>query len=170
MPARHKTTLRRTTRALSSGLFARLASKRQGYQLLAAAQEPTAESVDPICTSPEIKNVAQTMPTTAQDMPTTVKPAVFSDLQASPKKTAGVPVAPLMDVNLKISVVLGETEMSLGELLKLAEGSVVELNNSTGEPIQILVNGRAYAKGDIVVIDDVFGVRISELIDPHQKG
>lgn len=141
---------------------------RSGATSLQAMAENT--SVDQNPGAAEVQTVATTTPSTPSASATIAKPASFAELQPNPKGGTSLPVAPLMDVNLKISVILGETEMSLGDLLKLGEGSIIELNNSTGEPIQILVNNRLYAKGDIVVVEDVFGVRISEILDPQKKG
>lgn len=73
-------------------------------------------------------------------------------------------IAPLMDITLRVSVVLGETRMLLGELLKLGVGSVVELDRAAGDPIDILVNERLYARGELVAVGESFGVRITEIL------
>lgn len=73
-------------------------------------------------------------------------------------------LAPLMEVPLKVSVMLGETRMSLGDLLRLGAGSVIELARGAGEPIDVLVNDRLYAKGEIVAVGEDFGVRVVELV------
>jgi flagellar motor switch protein FliN/FliY len=73
-------------------------------------------------------------------------------------------IAPLMDITLRVSVVLGETRMLLGELLKLGVGSVVELDRAAGDPIDILVNERLYARGELVAVGESFGVRITEIV------
>jgi len=73
-------------------------------------------------------------------------------------------IAPLMDIGLKVSVLLGETHMTLGDLLKLGTGSVVELDRAAGDPIDILVNDRLYARGELVAVGESFGVRIIDLV------
>jgi flagellar motor switch protein FliN/FliY len=76
----------------------------------------------------------------------------------------------LMDVPLKISVELGRTRMSLRQTLDLVQGSVIELDRLAGDPVDVFVNDRLLAKGEVVVVDDKFAVRITELIDPQNKG
>lgn len=70
----------------------------------------------------------------------------------------------LKNVEMNLSVELGRREMPLGEILKLVKGSVIELEKLAGEPVEILVNGHTIAQGDVVVIDEHFGVRISKLL------
>lgn len=89
---------------------------------------------------------------------------------------SGSPVKPqanldmLMDVPLKISVELGRTRMSLRQTLELVQGSVIELDRLAGDPVDVYVNDRLLAKGEVVVVDDKFAVRITEIIDPQNNG
>jgi len=75
----------------------------------------------------------------------------------------------LMDVNLPVSIELGRTKMSISEILGLGSGSVVELNKLAGEPVDVLVNYKIVAKGEVVVIDENFGVRITQLMTPEER-
>jgi len=75
----------------------------------------------------------------------------------------------LKDVEMQISVELGRTRMPLGKILQLMKGSVIELEKLAGEPVDILVNGRCIAMGDVVVIDEHFGVRITKLMAAHES-
>ena len=75
----------------------------------------------------------------------------------------------LMDVNLPISIELGRTKMTISEILSLGPGSVVELNKLAGEPVDVLVNQRIVAKGEVVVIDENFGVRVTQLMTPEER-
>ncbi len=75
----------------------------------------------------------------------------------------------LKDVDMDVSVELGRIELPLGKVLQLAKGSVVELEKLAGEPVDILVNGHCIAHGEVVVIDEHFGVRISNLVTTHQR-
>jgi flagellar motor switch protein FliN/FliY len=59
--------------------------------------------------------------------------------------------------------------MTIGDTLNLAPGSIVALNRQAGEPIDLLVNGRPIAKGEVVVVDDEFGVRLTEVVSPEQR-
>lgn len=75
----------------------------------------------------------------------------------------------LKDVELELSVELGRKEMSFGDILKLVKGSVIELEKLAGEPVEILVNGFPIAQGEVVVIDEHFGVRVSNLVSRQER-
>ncbi len=75
----------------------------------------------------------------------------------------------LMDVNLLFTVELGRTQMPIKHVLELQKGSVVELDRVAGEPVDVFVNEHLMARGEVVVVDDKFGVRITELIAPETK-
>ncbi|HNK63288.1 MAG TPA: flagellar motor switch protein FliN [Anaerolineales bacterium] len=70
----------------------------------------------------------------------------------------------LMDVSLRVTVELGRTRMKLAQILELQHGSVVELDRLAGDPVDVFVNDRMVAHGEVVVVDDKFGVRITEMI------
>lgn len=71
----------------------------------------------------------------------------------------------MLDVPLSLTVELGSTEMPLSEVLRLESGSVITIDRMPGEPIDLLINGRVFARGEVVVINDMFGYRITELVD-----
>lgn len=75
----------------------------------------------------------------------------------------------LLDVNVTISVEIGRTKMTLKELLALGEGSIIQLDKLAGEPMSVLVNGKVIARGEVVVIDESFGVRILEIVDQKER-
>jgi flagellar motor switch protein FliN len=75
----------------------------------------------------------------------------------------------LMDVSLNVTVELGRTKMALRQILDLQQGSVVELDRLAGEAVDVFVNDRLVAMGEVVVVDDKFGVRITELISKQPK-
>lgn len=75
----------------------------------------------------------------------------------------------LMDVNLPVSIELGRTKMSISDILALVPGSVVELARLAGEPVDVMVNHKLVAKGEVVVVDENFGVRITQLITPEER-
>jgi flagellar motor switch protein FliN/FliY len=75
----------------------------------------------------------------------------------------------LLDVKMPIAIELGRTEMAISEILNLGPGSVVELNKLAGEPVDLLVNGRVIARGEVVVVDENFGVRITLLMSPQER-
>jgi flagellar motor switch protein FliN/FliY len=76
----------------------------------------------------------------------------------------------LLDVPLEMSVELGRVKMLVREVLDLTSGSILEIEKSAGEPVDVLVNGRILARGEVVVIEDNFGVRITEIINPSIRG
>ena len=75
----------------------------------------------------------------------------------------------LLDVPLDISVELGRSRMSIQELLNLGPGAVVELDKVAGEPLDILVNQRLVARGEAVVVNDKFGIRITDIVSPSER-
>jgi len=75
----------------------------------------------------------------------------------------------LMDVDLPISIELGRTKLSIANILALGPGSVVELNKLAGEPVDLLVNYKVVAKGEVVVVDENFGLRITQLMTPEER-
>ena len=73
----------------------------------------------------------------------------------------------LVDVTVEVSVEIGRTSMTLGEALALGPGSVVGLHRMAGEPVDLLVNGRVIARGEVVVIDEEFGLRVTDVAAPR---
>ncbi|MEI0606968.1 flagellar motor switch protein FliN [Brachyspira pulli] len=71
----------------------------------------------------------------------------------------------LMDVTITVTVELGRARLSIKEILSLGEGSIIELQKLAGEPVDLLVNGKLIARGEVVVIDECFGVRVTEIVD-----
>ena len=75
----------------------------------------------------------------------------------------------LLDINLQVTVELGRTRMKIAEILALRNGSVIELDRLAGEPADILVNGTLIAKGEVVVVDEKFGVRVIEVVSRAKR-
>jgi flagellar motor switch protein FliN/FliY len=75
----------------------------------------------------------------------------------------------LHDVEMEVSAELGRTRMSVRELLSLSPGAIVELDRAAGSPADLLVNGRLIAKGEVVVVDENFGIRITEIVSPANE-
>jgi len=75
----------------------------------------------------------------------------------------------LANIQVKLTVEVGSTQITLQELLRLNEGSVVELNRLAGDPLDILVNGTAIAKGEVVIVGEQFGIRFGEIVDPQKR-
>ena len=75
----------------------------------------------------------------------------------------------IMDIPLVVSVELGRTSIQIGDLLQLAQGSVVELTKLAGEPLDVLVHGKLVARGEAVVINDQFGVRLTDIVTQTER-
>ncbi|QIB64328.1 flagellar motor switch protein FliN [Kineobactrum salinum] len=75
----------------------------------------------------------------------------------------------IMDIPVKFTVELGRTRITIKQLLELAQGSVVELDGLAGEPMDILINGYLIAQGEVVVVEDRYGIRITEIITPSER-
>ncbi len=73
----------------------------------------------------------------------------------------------LLDVSMRVTVELGRTRMQLSQILELQHGSVVELDRLAGDPVDIFVNDCMIAHGEVVIVDDKFGVRITEMVSPR---
>jgi flagellar motor switch protein FliN len=95
--------------------------------------------------------------------------AVFGEI--SDNKTAGAQrdLGFLLDIPLLVSVELGRTRMLINDLLQLGQGSVVELEKLAGEPMEIYVNSRLIARGEVVVVNEKFGVRLTDVVSPAER-
>ncbi|HOJ63112.1 MAG TPA: flagellar motor switch phosphatase FliY [Spirochaetota bacterium] len=93
----------------------------------------------------------------------------FSSFGNQPTDVPGNNINLLMDVNMELTVELGRTRKPIKEILGMGEGTVIELDKLAGEPVDILVNGRLIARGEVVVIDESFGVRVTEIVDPKDR-
>ena len=93
----------------------------------------------------------------------------FSSFQNQANESQGGNINLLMDVNMELTVELGRTKKSIKEILGMGEGTVIELDKLAGEPVDILVNGKLVARGEVVVIDENFGVRVTEIISPMDR-
>ena len=98
-----------------------------------------------------------------------VQPAQFTPLNSVPVQVNDANIGLILDVPLQVSVELGRTRKSIKEILELSNGSIVELDRLAGEPVDIKVNGKLLAKGEVVVIDENFGVRITDIVSPEER-
>lgn len=105
------------------------------------------------------------------DKTVTVQPvqfASFEDLdqiQGPPNQNLNI----LLDVKLQLTVELGKTELPIKKVLELTKGSIVTLNKAAGEPVELYANGKLIAYGEVVVIEDNFGLRITHITDPARR-
>ena len=93
----------------------------------------------------------------------------FEELQENKSSSPPRDLEFLLDIPLLVSVELGRTKMMINDLLQLGQGSVVELEKLAGEPMEIFVNGRLIARGEVVVVNEKFGVRLTDIVSPAER-
>jgi len=114
--------------------------------------------------------LAQSMEEAQQEvdgMQQEVESAVGSSAESSDEASGGIDM--LGDVDLDVTIELGRTEMLVEDVLRLASGSIVELNKLAGDPVDVYVNGRLIARGEVLVLNDNFCIRISEILADVQE-
>ena len=136
------------------------------------APTPAATSTpDPSPAAMPTQSAEQGQPMMGQPMmgqPVNVQPAQFSAFGGTPVGSYQPEnINLIMDVPLEVTVELGRTSKSISEILDFAPGKIIELNKIAGEPIDVLVNGKYVAKGEVVVIEESFGVRITEIVNSN---
>jgi flagellar motor switch protein FliN/FliY len=82
---------------------------------------------------------------------------------------ADVDLGMIMDIPITLTVEVGQARMSIGRLLALGQGAVVELDRVAGEPLDVLANGTLVARGEVVVVEDKFGIRLTEVVSPAAR-
>lgn len=97
------------------------------------------------------------------------RPVEFTPLEPRPVPPAGRNIELLLDVPLQVTVELGRTRMRIRDVLSLGLGAVIELERAAGEPVDLYVNDRLFARGEVVVIEENFGVRVTEILSPEQR-
>jgi len=97
------------------------------------------------------------------------KAAQFSDVQDKGSLNAQRGINFILDIPLEITVELGRTQLLINDLLQLGQGSVIELSKLAGEPMEVLVNQRLIARGEVVVVNEKFGVRLTDIISPLER-
>ena len=102
------------------------------------------------------------------DFGTEVHPAEFIPLSGS-ESPGGSSLDLLLDIVLRVNVELGRSSMPVRDILSLGPGSVVELDKMAGEPVDVSINGTLIARGEVVVVDEKFGVRVTEIVTPAKR-
>ncbi len=94
----------------------------------------------------------------------------MEELAPSGQRPEGAPdLDVIMDIPVRISMEVGNTEISIRNLLQLNQGSVIELDRLAGEPLDVLVNGTLIAHGEVVVVNEKFGIRLTDVISPSER-
>jgi len=101
----------------------------------------------------------------------TVAPATFANFAptGSGAQGAGNDINMILDIPVQLTVELGRTRIPIKHILQLAQGSVVELDALAGEPMDVLVNGYLIAQGEVVVVNDKFGIRLTDIVTPSER-
>lgn len=94
---------------------------------------------------------------------------IFEQFAASQKVQVHNDIDMIMDIPVQLTVQLGRTKIAIKNLLQLAQGSVVELDGLAGEPMDVLVNGYLIAQGEVVVVNEKFGIRLTDIITPSER-
>jgi len=123
--------------------------------------QPTAET--PADASP-VAGAAPEAP--RPDTPSGPRPFAAPDFETEPEPSATAGIELLDDVELDVKVELGRSEMYIEDVLRLGVGSVVELNKLAGDPVDVYVNDRLFARGEVLVLNDSFCVRINDILSP----
>ncbi|MBC7319029.1 flagellar motor switch protein FliN [bacterium] len=141
------------------------------YQIVEKETEEKFKSILSVETTNNKKEeINESKISVVEDTTTTVQPVTFQPLSPSKEKEEKVGNLDLLkDVPIQVSVELGRTKILIKDLLALSSGSIIELDKLAGEPVDILVNGKLIAKGEVVVIDENFGVRITEILSPEKR-
>jgi flagellar motor switch protein FliN len=95
--------------------------------------------------------------------------ANFASSAATPANAAGNDLNMILDIPVQLTVELGRTRIPIKNILQLAQGSVVELDAMAGEPMDVLVNGFLIAQGEVVVVNDKFGIRLTDIVTPSER-
>jgi flagellar motor switch protein FliN/FliY len=99
----------------------------------------------------------------------TVAPAQFTNFSPSAGQTTANDLNMILDIPVQLTVELGRTKIPIKHILQLAQGSVVELDALAGEPMDVLVNGYLIAQGEVVVVNDRFGIRLTDIVTPSER-
>lgn len=97
---------------------------------------------------------------------------VQEQVQSTPEEDLNLRMKKLeliLDIPLRVSVELGRTKLLVNDLLQLGQGSVIELNKLAGDPLEVLVNDKLIARGEVVVVNEKFGIRLTDIISPIER-
>jgi flagellar motor switch protein FliN/FliY len=122
-------------------------------------------------TKPEASAAAAEDPVTSalQNTVDSVAPAKFANFSNDSGTVAGNDINMILDIPVQLTVELGRTRIPIKHILQLAQGSVVELEAMAGEPMDVLVNGYLIAQGEVVVVNDKFGIRLTDIVTPSER-
>lgn len=123
--------------------------------------EPAAKPAQPAAAAPDTVQVFPDAPAVQQ--------VQFAPISGAQDVKHNNPLDLILNVEVQATVELGRANMQVRDVLELGPGSVVELEKLAGEPVDVLVNNRPFARGEVVVIDECFGVRVTEIVTPTER-
>ncbi|HEU17896.1 MAG TPA: flagellar motor switch protein FliN [Deltaproteobacteria bacterium] len=129
-------------------------------------QEETVKSDDEISWDDVQEELAATA--TPPEKPE-IRSVSFEEMNKDESSNGGLDLDFILDIPLTLTAELGRTQMLIGDLLRLGQGSVVELSKLAGEPMDVFVNNRLIARGEVVAVNDKFGVRLTDVISPAER-
>lgn len=139
----------------------------------AQAQAPAASAASghlgAPASAPSQQDIPVSLPPRPQGPPVDARPVEFAQLGGTEYTGSLGNIDLIVDIPVRITVELGRTRKTIGEVLALGPGSVVELNKMAGEPVDVLVNGKLIARGEVVVIDESFGIRVTEVVSRAER-
>ncbi|HET7158189.1 MAG TPA: flagellar motor switch protein FliN [Burkholderiales bacterium] len=160
-----------TTQEPAADDWAAAMAEQTTTEAAAASAAPAAEST-PVGTEapeaaaePAAAAAAEPSAAAAERAPT----AVFEQFSAPAAPGAANDIDLILDIPVQLTVELGRTKIAIKNLLQLAQGSVVELDGLAGEPMDVFVNGYLIAQGEVVVVNDKFGIRLTDVITPSER-
>ncbi len=135
-----------------------------------SAETPAAEEQDAMAAE-WAAALAEAKPseTASEVQPEQVAPASFTNFSPTTATSAGNDINMILDIPVQLTVELGRTRIPIKHILQLAQGSVVELDAMAGEPMDVLVNGYLIAQGEVVVVNDKFGIRLTDIVTPSER-
>ena len=125
-------------------------------------EQPTKE---PAATMDDLSGAAELAQASAELASAAIQPVAFSQLGQGAESGESQNLDLLLDVEIPISVEVGRAQMSLENVLKLVPGSVIALDKKAEEPVDLRVNGKLVARGEVVLVDDVYGLRVTQIVD-----
>jgi flagellar motor switch protein FliN/FliY len=118
---------------------------------------------------PEIRQAVESVAAAAEELGASVRPVSFGPLGAGASPASHGNLDLLLDVTIPVMVEIGRTSLPLREIVDLVPGSVVALDKKAEEPVDLRVNGKLVARGEVVLVDDRYGLRVTEIADAAQR-
>ena len=131
--------------------------------------QPTGTSEEDAMAAEWAAALAESKPESGHEVAEQVTPAAFTNFTPTNHPAAGNDINMILDIPVQLTVELGRTRIPIKHILQLAQGSVVELETLAGEPMDVLVNGYLIAQGEVVVVNDKFGIRLTDIVTPSER-